>query len=415
MKTSNNSEEYRYHTLGNGLRIVHCMHGGDVAYCGLAVKAGSANEDTSQFGLAHFVEHTLFKGTTHRKSYHIINRMERVGGELNAYTSKEETMIYSTFPAQYYERAIELMSDLIANSIFPADELEREREVVIDELQSYRDIPAEAVYDDFEDCFFAGTPLGHNILGNESSISGLTSQDCTRFIKKWYVPENMIFFSYGKLDFDLLCRYMEKHFGHLHYSLERCDDDPVAGAVNPPFHKRESIDSHQSHTIYGAHVSSIYGSDRYTLALLNNILGGPGMNSLLNVSLREKHGYVYTVESAITHYMNDGLFSIYFGCDHQNVSKCLRLIGNTIARLSDTLLSPSALAMAKRQYTGQLLVASDNKENVALAMGKSMLYHGSVQDSVTTYNRIMEVTAEDIRRASSLLIPDRASILTFSE
>lgn len=395
--------------------MVHCMNDSDVAYCGLAVKAGSANEDATQYGLAHFVEHTLFKGTAHRKSYHIINRMERVGGELNAYTSKEETMIYSTFPAQYYERAIELMSDLIANSIFPAEELEKEREVVIDELQSYRDMPAEAVYDDFEDYFFCGTRLGHNILGDEKSLAELSSRDCREFINKWYVPGNMIFFSYGKIPFDTLCRYMEKYFGQLHYTLDCGELVEDAVVRNAPFRKHESIDSHQSHTIYGAHMPGIYGSDKYTLALLNNILGGPGMNSLLNVSLREKHGYVYTVESAITHYVNDGLFSIYFGCDHQNVEKCLKLIGNTIEKLSDTLLSPSALAMAKRQYTGQLLVASDNKENVALAMGKSMLYHGCVQDSATTYNRIMEVTAEQIRSASALLTPAFASILTFGE
>lgn len=406
------SELYKYHTLSNGLKIVHCKSDSDVAYCGLAVKAGAANEDSPQYGLAHFVEHTLFKGTTHRKSFHIINRMERVGGELNAYTSKEDTFIYSIFPAQYYLRAIELISDLITNSVFPADEIDKEREVIIDELQSYRDMPAEAVYDDFEDYFFEGTPLGHNILGNEDTIRRFTSEDCINFINKWYVPDNMVFFSHGNISFDTLCRYLEKYFGFVRKGVWKTDANDTIRR-NVPFHKEENIDSHQSHTIYGAHISGIDGCDKYTLALLNNIIGGPGMNSLLNIALREKRGYVYTVESAVTHYINDGLFSIYFGCDHNNVNKCLKHIGNTIERLSNVLLTPDALARAKRQYIGQLLVASENKENIALAMGKSMLYHGIVQDTTTIHNRIMDVTAEQIRNASELLIPEKSSVLTF--
>lgn len=413
MESINGQEIYQYHTLSNGMRIVHRPLESDVAYCGVAVRAGSANETETQYGLAHFVEHTLFKGTKRRRSYHIINRMERVGGELNAYTSKEETMIYSTFPTQYYSRAIELMGDLVSNSVFPAEELDKEREVVLDEVESYLDIPSEAIYDDFEDLIFANTPLGHNILGNEQSLKNLLSADCRNFIDTWYVPENMVFFSYGRIPFYSLCRLLEKHFGCLHKKLEQ-SHIKASDILPSQFQRKHSIDSHQSHTIYGARVQGMYNDKKYALALLNNIIGGPGMNSLLNVSLREKHGYVYTVESSVTHYIDTGLFSIYFGCDHNHTAKCIKLIEQTIDKLADKQLSEKSLSMAKRQYIGQLLVASDNKENLALSMGKSLLYFNHVQDNATTFERIMSITPEGLRDAASMLTPDKASSLTFS-
>ncbi|MDD2962098.1 MAG: pitrilysin family protein [Muribaculaceae bacterium] len=402
--------QYFSHTLSCGLRIVHQHSDSKVAYCGVAVNAGSRDEDASNFGIAHFVEHTIFKGTRRRKSWHIINRMERIGGELNAYTSKEETIVYSIFPCNYYDRAIELMGDLMQNSIFPRNELEKEREVVLDEIDSYRDSPSDAVYDDFEDYIFEGNGLGHNILGNESTLEKTDSVDCMNFLKSLYVPENMVLFSFGNIDFDRLCRYAEKYFGAMNHSLIR--NERITPAVLPAFNKRISIDSHQSHTIYGVPTFGMYDSRKYAMALLNNMLAGPGMNSLLNLALRERRGYVYTVESSSTLFSDSGLFTIYFGCDDCHVKSCLRLINKSIDDIALNSISAKALDFAKRQYTGQLLLSTENRENSAITLGKSMLFFNRVSSIDEMAERITSVTSQEIMDIAQIIASDKASILT---
>ena len=271
-------------TLSNGLRVVHIASDSEVAYCGLAVNAGSRDELPGKWGLAHFVEHTIFKGTRRRRAWHIINRMERVGGELNAYTTKEETMVYSIFPREHFARATELIADLVANSQFPAAELAKEREVVLDEVDSYLDSPAEAIYDDFEDLIWKGSALGHNILGVEADLLTITGDDCRDYLDRLYVPENMVFFALGNMRHDVVARSAERYMGALNHRLNRTVR--TAPAIVTPFHHSKAIDSHQSHTIYGVPVCSMYDDSRYAMSLLSNILGGPGMNSLLNVAIR---------------------------------------------------------------------------------------------------------------------------------
>ena len=400
-----------YHTLPNGLRLVHVATASHVAWCGLAVNAGSRDEAAGQHGLAHFVEHTIFKGTTHRRSWHILNRMESVGGELNAYTTKEGTMLYSVFPHRHLERAIDLLADLVQWSVFPQEELDRERDVVLEEAASYRDTPSDAVYDDFEDLLLAGSELGHNILGRKEDLETLTCEDCMRYLKTLYVPENMAFFSVGPEHPDRVFRLAAKCFGTMsHASAPR---HRVAPPVVAPFKRIIHIGTHQAHTIVGARIPDMNHPLRYALMLLNNILGGPGMNSLLNVELRERRGYVYTVESTLTLLSDCGWLEIYLGCDPADVRSSLRVIERITGRLSKELLTERRLEAYKKQYCGQLVVAADNTEFVAMRAGRGLLYYGRVATVEDTIARIQAVTAEELAQVAAYLTADHLSSLTF--
>ena len=406
-----NAMNIAYHTLSNGLRLVHVNTANQVAWCGLAVNAGSRDENEGHYGLAHFVEHTIFKGTTHRRAWHILNRMERVGGELNAYTTKEGTMLYSVFPHQHLSRAVDLLADLVQWSVFPQSELDRERDVVLEEAASYRDTPSDAVYDDFEDLLFAGSELGHNILGRKEDLENLSREDCMRYLKKLYVPANMAFFSVGPDSPDRVFRLAEKAFGPMSHEME-----PRRRTVPPhvdPFRRTINIGTHQAHTIVGARVPDMNHPLRYALMLLNNILGGPGMNSLLNVELRERRGYVYTVESTLTMLSDCGWMEIYLGCDHDDVRSSLRVIERITSRLSQELLPERRLDAYKRQYCGQLVVAADSTEYLAMSAGRGLLYRGRVATIDDTITRIQEVTPEQIARAAEFLRGDALSSLTF--
>lgn len=397
------------HTLANGMRAVYCQRRGNVAYCGVAVNAGSRDEGVDR-GLAHFVEHTIFKGTSRRRAWHILNRMELVGGELNAYTSKEETLVYSLFPKGNMPRAMELIADLVQNSVFPEHELEKEREVVLEEILSYRDTPSEAVYDDFEDLIFAGNALGHNILGDEDSLQELSSEKCRRFIECLYTPGNMVLFGVGDAAPERFFRLAERHFGSFSRTLVR--PGRSVPAVLPQFAETRSVDSHQAHTVIGIPTFGMHDDRKYALLLLNNILGGPGMNSLLNVAIRERHGYAYTVESAVTLFSDSGLMTVYFGSDERYAKRCLNLVDRTLDSLASSTMRQRALDAAKKQYAGQLLVGSESLEGTALSMGKSVMHFGTVStvDEITA--RIRSVTAEQLRDAAAT-IAGRYSRLTF--
>ena len=400
-----------YHTLPNGLRLVHIRTTNQVAWCGLAINAGSRDERAGHYGLAHFVEHTIFKGTKHRRAWHILNRMERVGGELNAYTTKEGTMIYSVFPQQHLPRAIDLLADLVQWSVFPQEELDRERDVVLEEAASYRDTPSDAVYDDFEDLLFAGSELGHNILGRKEDLERLTREDCMTYLKTLYVPTNMAFFSVGPERPERVFRLSEKCFGEMSHSLaprHRCTPQDAE-----PFKKVIQIGTHQAHTIVGARVPERSHPLRYALMLLNNILGGPGMNSLLNVELRERRGYVYTVESTLAMLSDCGWLEIYLGCDPDDVRSSLRVIERITERLGQNLMTERRLEAYKKQYCGQIVVATDSTEFIAMRAGRGLLYHGNVATIDETIAHIMEVTPEQIAQAASFLKADRLSSLTF--
>jgi len=411
MTLTDNTPHITYHTLDNGLRLVHIATASPVTWCGLAIDAGSRDEQPGQYGLAHFVEHTIFKGTTHRRAWHILNRMERVGGELNAYTTKEGTMLYSVFPSQHLERAVELLADLVQNSVFPADELERERDVVLEEAASYRDTPAEAVYDDWEDLLMAGSPLGHNILGIKQDVERFTSEDCMSYLKTLYVPTNMAFYCVGPQRSDKVFALAQKHLGGMNHAAPL--RQRTVPPVNEPFQRTVQTGTHQAHTVIGARVPHKSHPLRHATMLLNNILGGPGMNSLLNVELRERRGYVYTVESTLTMLSDCGWLQIYLGCDPSDVASSVRVVKRITTRLANELLPARRLEAYKKQYCGQLVVAADSTEVIAMSAGRGLLYHNRVATVQQTIDNIMAVTPHDIVQAAQWLAPDRLSSLTY--
>lgn len=386
-----------------GMRCVARRVKSPVECCGVAILAGSRDESKDEFGLAHFVEHTIFKGTRKRRSHHIINRMETVGGELNAYTTKEETFVYTIAPAGNLARSVELLGDLIYNCTFPDTELDKEREVVGEEIDSYLDSPMEAVYDDFEDIIFSGSPLGHNILGSRKSIETFNSTTCRNWVDRFYRASRMVFFYVGPASPDRVALLADRHFPAVN-TIEIPLNIPVAPVPdNNIFHCRKSIDSHQAHTIMGCRIGGLYSTNRYILALLNNILGGPGMNSLLNVALREHRGLVYSVDSSLTHYTDCGLFSIYFGCDPDDTKLCSKLVNAEIDRLASTSLSERALAMARRQYLGQLTVGSVSIEQSALSLGRATLRKLDYPSIPHVGEILASITPAHIREAAATL------------
>lgn len=411
--TNNSNDIFTYHTLSNGLRIVHRASTADVEYCGVAIKAGSRNESPAEYGLAHFVEHTIFKGTDRRRSWHIVNRMESVGGEINAYTSEEVTMLYSCFPKGNLARAVELMADLIGCSRFPENEIDREREVVLDEIDSYLDSPSDAIFDDFNDLIFAGSSLGHNILGTAETIGTFTPESCRDFLSTYYAPGNMVFFYTGPTPPSRVMSTIERHLSFLNHPVKELHDDTPREVT--PFDLRRELGTHQSHTVIGARIPGLYSQCNHTYALLNNIIGGPCMNSRLNVLLRERHGYVYSVDSYISSFTDCGLFTVYFGCDENHVQPCRRLIFRTLDELAQSTMSTRSLDAAKKQYLGQTIVAGANAEQVALATGRSTLFHQRALHPDEIVRHIMDITPEDIRVAAEKLTPSRCSILTFGQ
>ena len=374
-----------------------------VGYVGVAVRVGARDEAPDDFGLAHFVEHTIFKGTLRRRAWHIINRMEAVGGELNAYTTKEETVIYSAFPGNNPRRAAELIADLVANSQFPAAELDKEREVVADEIDSYLDTPSEAVYDDFEDLMFAGSSLGHNILGTRQALEGFDSDHCRRYLHRWYVPRNMVVFYAGSMSAERVFAILEQAFAQVDGAAPQRPAQSVPDYR--PFEVHKPIDSHQAHTIMGARVGAIGNPDGDATALLTNILGGPGMNSLLNVSLREHRGLVYNVEASTGIFSDCGALAIYYGCDPDDNLRCADLVRRTIEDVANGLISPRRLEMAKKQYLGQIVVANENLESRVLTNARGQLLLGHVRTTRQALDRIQAITAADISRLAATLLP----------
>ncbi len=386
--------QYNIHTLSNGLRIIHEPSSSKVAYCGFAVDAGTRDEAENEQGMAHFVEHLIFKGTRKRKAWHILNRMENVGGDLNAYTNKEETVIYSAFLTEHFGRALELLADIVFHSTFPQNEIEKETEVIIDEIQSYEDTPSELIFDDFEDMIFRNHPLGRNILGRPDLLKKFRSEDAMAFTSRFYQPSNMVFFVLGNFDFQKIVRQVEKLLVDL----------PLVTVENqrtiPPLYVPEQLvvhkETHQAHVMIGSRGYNAYDDKRTALYLLNNILGGPGMNSRLNVSLRERRGLVYTVESNLTSYTDTGAFCIYFGTDPEDVDTCLKLTYKELKRMRDVKMTSSQLMAAKKQLIGQIGVASDNNENNALGMAKTFLHYNKYESSESVFRRIEALTAEGL-------------------
>lgn len=403
---------YHIHTLENGLRIVHKPTKRHVSFCGFFVNAGSRDERQDEYGMAHFVEHMMFKGTQKRKSFHIINRMEAVGGELNAFTNKEETVIYSSFLEEDFERAIELLTDLVFNSQYPQSEVEKEREVIIDEIHSYEDSPSELIFDEFENLIFRNSELGHNILGDEKTLNGFDSEKIKTFTQERYNLSQIVFFSTGNTDFKKIVRLAEKYLAPIRTKESTLIREKAI--INEAQHITLEKDTNQAHVIMGSRCYDIHDKRRRILLLLNNILGGPGMNSRLNISLREKKGYVYTVESSITGYSDAGILSIYFGSDPQNSDKCIKLVQKELKLLRENKLTSIQLHRAKKQLIGQIGLNSDNLESTAISLGKSIFLYNKFDSLEEVFHQISEITAEDLLDvANEILAPDQMTMLSF--
>ena len=402
--------KYNIATLDNGLRIIHLPNTSKIAYCGYQIKAGTRNEKPGDEGLAHFCEHVTFKGTQTHTSTAIINKLESVGGDLNAFTNKEDTVFYSAIPVEHFAKAVDVLSDIVFYSIFPQAEIDKEVEVICDEIESYNDSPAELIYDEFENLVFKGHPLGHNILGSADRVRSFATADAMRFTQQYYRPDNAIFFVYGNIDFKRLVKTLEKLTPKQQQESLADEAKEVANGRLPEL-TILNHDTHQAHVMIGNRAYSATHPLRIPLYLLNNMLGGPGMNARLNVILRERRGLVYSVESSMVCYGDTGLWSVYFGCDPHDVNRCVRLVKGEFKRLMEKPLSEKTLAAAKKQIKGQLAVACDNNENFAIDFGKSFLHFGDEKDIEKLYQKIDAVTAEQIQQVAKEIF-DKDSLAT---
>ena len=450
--------KYNTSTLDNGLRIIHLPSDSKVVYCGYQINAGTRNEEPGEEGLAHFCEHVTFKGTERRKAWHILNCLESVGGDLNAYTNKEGTVYYSAILKEHIARAVDLLTDIVFHSVYPQAEIDKEVEVICDEIESYNDSPAELIYDEFENIIFKGSPLGHNILGTAEQVRSFKTEDALRFTRKLYRPDNAIFFAYGDIDFKKLVKLIRKALAdddsgkvaeNAANSVGKLAEEKLpqisqitqisgdensitteksvssvksVGPENYPSVGKEIAgqtivmqkNTHQAHVMIGTRAYDVNDSRRMPLYLLNNMLGGPGMNAKLNLALREHNGLVYTVESTMVAYGDTGIWSIYFGCDEHDVKRCLRLVRKELDKFMQKPLSEAQLKAAKKQIKGQVGVACDNRENFALDFGKSFLHYGWEKNVDRLYKQVDEITAEQIQAvAQELFDKDRLTTLIF--
>ena len=447
--------KYNTYTLDNGLRIIHLPSDSQVVYCGYQINAGTRNEEPGEEGLAHFCEHVTFKGTERRKAWHILNCLESVGGDLNAYTNKEGTVYYSAILKEHIARAVDLLSDIVFHSVYPQAEIDKEVEVICDEIESYNDSPAELIYDEFENILFKDSPLGHNILGTAEQVRAFKTEDALRFTQKLYRPDNAIFFAYGDIDFKKLVKLIgralaDDESGKLAAEklpqisqITQISRDKNSVATEKSVSSVESVgpknfqstgnekypsagneiagqtivmqkNTHQAHVMIGTRAYDVNDDRRMPLYLLNNMLGGPGMNAKLNLALREHNGLVYTVESTMVSYGDTGTWSIYFGCDEHDVKRCLRLVRKELDKFMQKPLSDAQLKAAKKQIKGQIGVACDNRENFALDFGKSFLHYGWEKNVDRLYEQVDEITAAQIQAvAQELFDKDRLTTLIF--
>ena len=414
--------KYNTYTLDNGLRIIHLSSDSKVVYCGYQINAGTRDEEPGEEGLAHFCEHVTFKGTERRKAWHILNCLESVGGDLNAYTNKEGTVYYAAILKEHIAKAVDLLSDIVFHSTYPQQEIDKEVEVICDEIESYNDSPAELIYDEFENILFKGNSLGHNILGTVEQVRQFTTEDALRFTRKLYRPDNAVFFAYGDIDFKKLVTLLKRSVGSEELRVKneefnsREEERMKGEESNSP--KGQTIvmekHTHQAHVMIGTQAYDVHDDRRMPLYLLNNILGGPGMNAKLNLALREHNGLVYTVESTMVAYGDTGTWSIYFGCDEHDVKRCLRLVRKELDKFMEKPLSDAQLRAAKKQIKGQIGVACDNRENFALDFGKSFLHYGWEKNVDRLYEQVDEITAQQMQAVAQELFDEhRLTTLIF--
>ncbi len=405
---------YQTYTLPNGIRLIHQYHESIIAHCGLMINTGSRDESPEEAGMAHFIEHAVFKGTKKRKAYHIISRLEDVGGELNAYTTKEETCIHASFLYSEFDRAMELISDIMFHSTFPEREIEKEKEVIIDEINSYLDTPSEQIFDDFEELVYGSSPLARPILGKPEYIRSFTRKDVEQFILANYNTDEMVIAVVSNLPFTKVTKIFEKYFSVIPDNPRKKERISFSPSQYQPEQKTVEQDNNQAHCVIGNIAYDLKDERRLSLHLLNNILGGPGMNSRLNLSLREKNGYTYNVEANYSPYIDSGIFCVYFGTDKQHLNKSIDLAQREFKRMRETELGTLQLSKAKKQLLGQLAIGAENKESLMLSMAKSILVYNKVEDLQEISKKIEAITSRHLLDvANEILHPGKLSSLIF--
>lgn len=403
---------YESATLSNGIRIIHYNVKSEVAHCCMLMNTGTRDESERQLGMAHFTEHLLFKGTRKRKAYHLLNRMESVGGEVDAYTTKEETCVSSSFMVEFYERAIELINDIVFFSTFPQREIEKECDVIVDEINTYKDNPSENIFDEFESAMFVNHPLGHNILGTKKSISKFGTNDFLGFVAEKYNTDQMVFCSIGDIDFKRLVRICERHFGQNAANPRRFERVPFVGKTK--FDKVVKKKSLQANTIIGNYCYSYSDPKRVPMFLLSNVLAGPGMNSRLNMQLREHHGLSYNIESNYTTYQDTGLFNIFFSSDHEKVDFAVDMIFRELENVKKNKMGVLQLSRAKKQLIGQVAIENSSNANLLFPMAKSFMNYGKAETFKEIVALVDAITAQDIMEvANEIFVRDDFSSIKY--
>ena len=403
---------YQRHTLSNGIRIIHRHADSQVAHCGLFINTGSRDEEAEEQGLAHFIEHMIFKGTQRRKAFQVLSHMENVGGEINAFTSKEDTCIYASFLHSYYDRWLDVASDIIFHSVFPEKEIIKEKDIVIDEINSYLDSPAEQIFDDFDELIFNSHPLGRNILGTPATIKTFSRNSIKRFMDRNHTTGEMLICSVGRIDFRDLTNKVDKYFSDASPSQRQHTRQAFTAYI--PVKKNINRKNHQAHCMLGNKADGLNSSQKTALSLLNNILGGPGLNSRLNMSVREKHGFCYTIESNYQPYTDAGVLSIYFGTDPAFLDKTISLITKELTRLKNNKLGSLQLKRAKMQLTGQVAISFESNLYEMLFNGKNYLNLHKTDTLEEINRRIDAVTTEQvIELANEVFADDMMSVLIY--
>jgi predicted Zn-dependent peptidase len=404
----------RIFTLENGLQCSFQAQRSSVAHVVVAIRAGARDELDDQQGLAHFLEHNLFKGTSKRKAYHILSRLDDVGGELNAYTTKEETIIHASFLKTDFRRALELLYDVLANSTFPEKELEKEKEVIKDEISSYKDAPGESIFDDFEDHIFRGDPLGRNILGTPESVDQLSRADILEFQSRTYTADRIKLAVVGPFGSERVERTVAELFAGFQFANSNWEN--TFKGEGQPDRVVANLAQFQDHYMVGWRTCGIHGHDRRSLSLLNNILGGPAMNSRLGLNIREKHGIAYNIESYLNLYSDVGMMGIYLGCDPQQTEKAAALVAKEVAKLRETTLGTLQMSKAKKQFLGQMAMSEDNGLNSAVGAARALLHFGRVNDFETVASKIQAITAKQLQDvANAYLVSDKAYELIYKK
>lgn len=412
------------YTLANGLRVIHEQTDSPVVYCGYVMRVGTRHEQPAESGMAHFIEHLTFKGTQRRRAWQISNGLERVGGELNAYTTKQETVYCATVLRPDFARAVDLLTDIVFHSTYPQAEIDREVEVICDEIDSFKDSPSELIFDEFESLVFEGCDLGRDILGDADRLRQYRTADALRFTRAHYRPDNAVFYIYGNVDFRRALRQLER----LMDTSVQAAGSPEAPsgpqavapatctlALPPARTVYRDRGTHQAHVLLGRPTYGGRHPHRFALLLLNNILGGPGMNARLNMLMRERAGLVYTVESNYSTYIDVGLWTVYFGCDTDDVDRCLRLVRRELQRMIDQPLTPRQLQAAKKQFIGQIGISREARESYAIGLGKTYAHYDAWRDLDALAKEVDALTSEELQTvAAEVFAPDQLSLLVYT-